>query len=225
MTTAGASRDHATAGWVVDHVFVWCAAASPELLHLERQGLAAGVRREHRGQGTANACVGFADSYLELLWLADEAAARDPHVRPLGLSERARWRETGASPFGIALRPRGAVGESLPFVAWDYRPAYLPPELVIHMACNSGVLGEPLLFAIDRPFAPFGVPHRLANARLQKTIVTVVDQAPMSLLRDLAVPGLELRDGPEPLLEMEFAGAGALTLDLRPQLPVALRSS
>ncbi len=219
----------ATTAWQVDHVFAWCAVGAPELALLERAGLAVGVRREHRGQGTANACIGFADGYLELLWLADDAAARDPHVRPLGLSERARWRETGASPFGIALRPRTTPATSLPFVAWDYRPAYLPPDLTIHMACNSGVLGEPLLFAIDRPFAPFGVRHRFADARLRRATVTVVDLAPVSLLRDVAVAGLLLREGAEPLLELELGGGGgggavgSAPIDLRPHLPLVLR--
>lgn len=206
---------------VVDHVFVFCERAAPEQRHLAAHGLAVGVRREHPGQGTKNVCFGFADAYLELLWLDDEAAARDPMVKPLGLHERARWRELPASPFGICLRPTGAAGAPA-FVGWPYRPGYLPPGMQIDMACNSGVIGEPLLFAVDRPFQPFGVPHALADRHLAEVVVTVPDLAPMSLLRDVAVPGLRFQEGGEHLLELTLRPANGRRLDLRPHLPLVL---
>ncbi|MBL9076902.1 MAG: VOC family protein [Planctomycetes bacterium] len=206
----------------VDHVFVFCRTDAPEQRRLVDLGLCIGVRREHRGQGTANVCFGFADAYLELLWLADDAAARDRHVKPLGLHERARWRETAASPFGVCVRPTPA-GAPPPFAAWPYAPAWLPPDLRIDMACNSGVLGEPLLFAIDRPFVPFGVPHRAADRRLREVVLTVPDLAPMSSLREVAVPGLRFVDGPAHALELVFDGARGDRLDLGPDLPVVLR--
>jgi hypothetical protein len=206
---------------VVDHVFVFCDRDAPERRHLIAAGLQVGVQREHRGQGTANACFGFRDAYLELLWLADEAGARDVMVKPLGLQERARWRESNASPFGVCLRP-GAAGETTPFAAWPYRPGYLPAGTSISMACNSGVIGEPMLFAIDRPFQPFGVPHALADRRLAEVVITVPDLAPMSLLRELSVPTLQLRDGDAHLLELKFAEPVGRHLDLRPHLPAVI---
>ncbi len=205
----------------VDHVFVFCERAAPEQRHLLAAGLQPGVRREHRGQGTSNVCFGFADSYLELLWLDDEAGARTPMVKPLGLQERARWRQTNASPFGVCLRPT-APDARPPFVAWPYQPGYLPAGTTIQMACNSGVIGEPLLFAFDRPFEPFGVPHPLADRRLAAVTVTVPDLAPMSLLREVSVPGLQIREGHEHLLELTFAGAAGKGIDLRPHLPLVL---
>jgi hypothetical protein len=206
----------------LDHVFVFCGAGAPEQQALVDAGLQVGERREHRGQGTANACFGFADCYLELIWLADEAAARDPMVKPLGLHERARWRETNASPFGVCLRA-SAPGEAPPFASWDYRPAWAPADRPIQMACNSGVIGEPMLFAIDRPFAPFGPRHTLSDAHLLQAAVTARGLAPMSMLREVAVPGLAIRSGDEPLLELTFAGATGRTLDLRPGLPLVMR--
>ncbi len=207
---------------VLDHLFVFCDRDAPEQKALAAHGMAVGVRRQHRGQGTANACIGFANAYLELLWLDDEAGSRDPHVKPLGLQERSRWRETGASPFGVCVRPTTAGAEP-PFVAWDYRPAWLPPGMSLPMACNSGVLGEPLLFAVDRPFVPFGVPHRFAARTLERAVVTVHDMAPMSLLREVRVAGLEIRDGREPAMELWFDGGRGETVDLRPALPLVLR--
>jgi hypothetical protein len=205
----------------VDHIYVFCDRQAPEQRLLAAHGLAVGVRREHPGQGTANVCFGFADAYLELLWLDDEVAARDPMVKPLGLHERSRWRELSASPFGICLRAT-AAGAAPPFVAWPYRPSYLPPDTHIEMACNSGVIGEPLLFAVDRPFQPFGVPHALADRRLGEVVVTVPDLAPMSLLHDVAVPGLRIQAGAEHLLELTLLPATGRRIDLRPQLPLVL---
>lgn len=205
----------------VDHVFVFCERSAPEQQRLVEAGLAVGLRREHGGQGTANVCFGFADAYLELLWLADEAAARDPMVKPLGLHERARWRETGASPFGVCLRP-GTPGARPPFASWPYAPRYLPPGLTIEMACNSGVVGEPMLFAVDRPFVPFAVPHPLAERRLAEVVLTVPDLAPMSSLRELSVPGLRVVEGAAHGCELVFADARGERLDLRPTLPLVL---
>lgn len=204
----------------LDHIYVFCRPGAPELASLQAHGLQPGLRREHPGQGTANACIGFANSYLELLWLADEQAARDPHVKPLGLHERARHGETGASPFGVCVRPTSA-GAPPPFVPWQYRPAYLPAGLHIDMACNSGVIGEPMLFAVDRPYQPFG-PRPWSQRELVRAVLTVRDLAPMSLLRAVSVPGLEFVDGPAPLLDLHFAAAAGAPIDLRPLLPLRL---
>jgi len=205
----------------VDHVFVFCDRGAPEQQHLAAAGLQVGVRREHRGQGTANVCFGFGDAYLELLWLDDEAGARQPMVKPLGLQERARWQQTNASPFGVCLRPT-AAGARPPFVAWPYRPGYLPADTSIQMACNSGVIGEPMLFAFDRPFQPFGVPHALAQHRLAEVVVTVPDLAPMSLLREVKVPGLRIQAGDQHLMELHLQPANGRRIDLRPHLPLVL---
>jgi hypothetical protein len=206
----------------IDHLFVFCDREAPEQRALDACGLAIGGRREHPGQGTANVCYGFADGCLELLWVNDDAGARDPMVKPLGLAERAHWRKTGASPFGICVRPL-AAGTPPPFVSWDYRPAWLPKESSIAMGCNSGVIFEPLLFAVDRPFTPLDVPHRLSASSLVRAVVTVRDMAPMSLLREVVVPGLEIRSGDEPLLELSFAPSRGEVVDLRPTLPLVLR--
>jgi hypothetical protein len=205
----------------VDHVFVFCRSGAPEVEALQRAGLPVGLRREHQGQGTANLCIGFAGCYLELLWLADETAARDPHVKPLGRHERSRWRDNTASPFGVAVRPT-TPGGAPPFVPWDYTPRYLPPQFRIEMACNSGVLGEPMLFQVDRPWQPFGPPHALRERAVAEVRLTVPNLAPRSLLREVQVPGLVIADGPHHRLELTFAGNRTRQLDLAPALPVAL---
>jgi hypothetical protein len=206
---------------VLDHLFVFCSPGAPELAPLLARGLDIDLRREHPGQGTANVCIGFADGYLELLWLRSEPEARDPHVKPLGLHERARWRETRSSPFGVCVRP-DAPGLTPPFASWDYRPKFLPAGMTIDMACNSGVLGEPMLFRLDRPFVPLGGRHALATRKLVRATLTVPNLAPMSMWREVRLPKLVIQDGDEHRLDLEFTDARG-ELDLRPALPLRLR--
>ena len=205
----------------LDHLFVFCSVGAPEAAALVARGLAVDLRRDHLGQGTSNVCIGFLGGYLELLWLRDDQEARDPLVKPLGLHERARWRETRSSPFGVCVRPDEA-GLPPPFATWDYRPKYLPAGLTIDMACNSGVLGEPMLFRVERPFVPLGGSHALAHRELARATLTVPNLAPMSMWREVRIPRLAVVDGDEHRLDLEFAAARS-ELDLRPALPLRLR--
>lgn len=134
-----------TAALEIDHVFVFVDRNGPERDALERAGLVASYRRHHSGQGTANVCYCFDNTYLELLWEEDGREIRSPMVSRTGLAERAAWRHTGASPFGIALR--GWSGRNgLPFPTWNYAPDYLPQGVTIPMAVSNALPGQPLLF-------------------------------------------------------------------------------
>ena len=210
----------------IDHFLVFTRIQAPEQQRLIERGLRVGLRRDHPGQGTSNVCFSFADSYLELLWLGDDKAAHNAMAKPLGLYERMRWTSHRASPFGICVRP-DAVGEEPPFASWDYRPEYLPNDIHIAMGCNSGVIGEPILFQIDRAFEPFGEPHALSAFAIDKLIVTTPNLAPMSLLHEVAIDRLEFRAGNEHLMEVTLrqgdCAIGGSELDLRPDLPLILR--
>lgn len=209
----------------IDHFFVFCRSGAPERRALLDLGLAIDAEREHAGQGTRNVCFAFADCYLELLWVHDERAARDPMVKPLGLHERMHWREHRASPFGVCLRDT-VEGEHAPFATWDYRPKYVEGGPPIRMACNSGVIGEPLLFQVARPAAPTPTAHLLSQHSLHRLVVTTPDPAPMSLLHELKFERLELRDGERHRMEVELAAQPQHELDLGqrdPALPLVLR--
>lgn len=206
-----------------DHALVFAHKGAPEARALEAAGFRIGARREHPGQGTANACCLFQNGMLELIWIADEAAARSPLVQPIGLWERSRWRELGTCPLGIAVRTATA-DEPPEFAHWDYAPAFLPPGQVIRMACNSGVVNEPLLLAVpgSRPPPDPGLPF--AGSRVTAVRVTVRELAPASLLRDVALQSVTFDDGEQHLLELELdQGRAGRTLDLGPELPVRLR--
>ena len=222
----------------IDHFFVFTRLDAPEQQRLIERGLKVGARREHAGQGTQNVCFSFANSYLELIWLADEQGAREPMVKPLGLYERMHWRDHRASPFGVCVKSEqpepGQQQCEPPFAHWDYRPQYLPADASIRMGCNSGVIGEPLLFQLDRAGGSpesANEPHTLSGHRLHKLKVTTPALAPMSLLHDLKIEGLELVAGDEHLMEAELRAGPAESgseatgqeLDLRPELPLVLR--
>lgn len=120
-------------------------------------GLVESFRRAHPGQGTANVCFMFDDTYLELLWETNRAEITAPVLARTRLAERARWRETGACPFGICL-VRDTADEVQPFRTWDYAPPFLPPGLNIPVATLSDDAEQPFVFlppVIGRP-----EPHR-----------------------------------------------------------------
>lgn len=121
------------------HLFVFVADPAAALDILTRTGLAESFRRRHPGQGTANVCACFDNSYLELLWAEDESELISAPIVRTRLAERARWRETGASPFGIGLR-------RLRVPAWDYRPPFLPEGMSIPVALASEDPRQPFLF-------------------------------------------------------------------------------
>lgn len=122
------------------HVFVFVADQHAAEETLSRCGLRESFRRRHPGQGTANICACFDNSYLELLWPEDEAELSSAKVVRTRLAERSRWRETGASPFGIGLRSR------LPFPSWDYRPPFLPDTASVPVALASDDPRQPFVF-------------------------------------------------------------------------------
>jgi hypothetical protein len=222
--SAGPGSDRAlrVSGFVLDHVYAFCRPGAPEAARLEAAGLRIGVRREHPGQGTANVCFCFQDSYLELIWITDVA---DAAAAALALPERSRWRESTASPFGICLRPAGDPAAAPPFAAVDYAPAYLPPGMPpIRIAVNPRAAAEPLLFALARDYVPPAVAHVLAQSRVSKARFTVPRLSPASPLSALGVENLSVVDGPHHLLELEFSGGSpGATVDLHPELPLVLR--
>jgi hypothetical protein len=133
----------------LDHLFVWSAPGGAEADRLATFGLTEGARNVHPGQGTACRRFFFRNAYLEVLWVADPAEARDGPARATGLWPRWAGRGAGASPFGLCLRPAGGGGGP-PFSAWEYRPPYLPSPLAISVA--EGVPpDEPWWF-----YVPFG---------------------------------------------------------------------
>jgi Glyoxalase-like domain len=211
----------------LDHVFVCADVGAPEAELLVRAGFAEGSRNVHPGQGTANRRFPFRNALLELLWVNDPAEARSEATRAMGLGERWSARGDGASPFGICTRPTIPGTEGAPFSAWEYRPAYLTPELCLHV--GKAPLEEPMwvhLAFVDRQYR---AQHFVPNQNGATDISGVRLLTPAKLLSDPARVALEngvltASAGDQHLLEIEVDHRRrGQTLDLRPALPVLVQ--
>jgi hypothetical protein len=212
----------------LDHVILFCAAGAPEAGALRSHGFLEGSGQSHPGQGTNNRRFFFANAFLELVWVEDEAMARSDLVRPTQLWERWRDRGAGACPFGLVFRP-GDGPTAPPFPAWSYHPPYLPPDLSIDVAAGV-TAAEPLLFHL--PFAgnrrppmteptvhPAGV-REFAGVRLHLRGAASLSPA---LSRLVSAGIVSTADASDAFVELMFAGDRATPLDLRPHLPLAFR--
>ena len=167
--------------WELDHVFF----ATEEPDAVERELAALGwrfeLRREHHGQGTANACAFFKNGFFEILRARNTTELRSELVSPLGLEERIRWRSTGACPIGVCFRsPVGpAVSASslaeplrVPVPSWEYRPPYVGTGPGIPILTPRGRVDEPLVFLLALPrTSPIG--HTPEWMRSQLTCVDI----------------------------------------------------
>ena len=216
----------------LDHVFVCTTPGAPEAEELIQFGLREGRPNTHPGQGTANRRFSFANAMIELLWVSDEKEARGEATRRTLLWERWSGRDGAASPFGICLRPVGSQNvesqnEEPPFPAWEYRPAYLPDPLVMHIG-DAGV-EEPMwvylsfMRRLDREqhFAE----HPAGIREISSLTLTTPKPLPSVAAQGLVESGiLSTQRGPESLLEIGFDGSRRNEIvDFRPRLPLVFR--
>ena len=133
----------------VDHVFILTDEGAPGAVALQRLGLREGSANTHPGQGTACRRFFFANAYLELLWVHDEAEAGSDAVKRTRLLDRWALRRAAACPFGVVLRPTvDEVYNTPKFPTWRYAPSYLPEGLAIDVADDTP-LSEPAIFYLS----------------------------------------------------------------------------
>jgi hypothetical protein len=108
-----------------------------------------------------------AQTYLELVWIADEGEARANRLR---LDRRADWAHSGASPFGLALRGQlsepeigdywlyGALGVPIWVYRYNERAPERPLVFVLEAALNELEQRRP------RSRAPERLAHRHPSA-------------------------------------------------------------
>lgn len=122
---------------------MFCLVSDPDpaVRRLEADGWVLDAGQAHRGQGTRNRRVLWAEQYFELLWVIDAAEAR---ANPLRLDRRARWNATGASPFGVGFRGRVASAEADEFWLYDA----LGPRIWIHRD-HERHPERPLVFVLE----------------------------------------------------------------------------
>jgi hypothetical protein len=210
----------------VDHAFIACAHGAPEGDALLRAGFVEGSANTHPGQGTANRRFYFENFMLELMWVADPAEAQSAQTRRTRLWERWSQRDSG-NPFGIVFRAAGDQDAAAPFPTWAYHPSYLPQGLAIQIAVGT-TLREPELF-----YLPFLRMHGIRAGEPLNHAPPIRRVAGLSVgvesLQELSAASRAVEQqglvryfqSPQPVLEIRFACASGLKVDLRPELPLA----
>lgn len=211
----------------LDHLFVCTALGAPEADKLVQFGLREGPPNEHPGQGTACRRFSFANAMIELFWVSDASEAQSQSTRRTLLWERWSGRHDNVSPFGICVRPVHPQDTGSPFLAWNYRPAYLPEPLSMHIG-EAGI-EEPmwihLSFMRRAQREGWFTGHPIGIREITRLTLTT----PMPLRSDASQKiiesrVLETRTGTTSLLEIEFDRHGRKErVDFRPHLPVIFR--
>jgi Glyoxalase-like domain len=219
----------------LDHFFVMASRGAPEADRIVAAGLSEGQPNRHPGQGTACRRFFFANAYVELLWVEDEEEAKGELVRPLQLWERWSGRSSGACPFGVVLRPGALGGEGAIFPSHEYRPAYLPPPLVLEVGANSEDISEAFIAQLPVRRRPDSYPsssrppleHRAAFREL--TAVRLFGPWPVEIspvmraAQDTRVVAFYFAS--EYFAEIGFDGERhGHQIELRPHLPLLLRT-
>ncbi len=211
----------------LDHVFVCASPNAPEAEQLVRFGLHEGPPNKHPGQGTSCRRFSFVNAMIELIWVSDPRETQSEATRRTLLWDRWSAREGVASPFGVCVRPVNPQSAKFPFPAWEYRPAYLPDPLVMHIA-ESGV-EEPMwiyLGFLRRADREQWFTEHPAGVRE----ITGLSLTTPLLLRSIASQKmveneiLSSREGTKSLLEIEFDDKRRNQVaDFRPHLPIVFR--
>lgn len=212
----------------LDHLFVCAAPGAPEAERFVQFGLREGPPNQHPGQGTSCRRFSFANSMIELFWVDDPNQAQNQSTRKTLLWQRWTRRNGNASPFGICLRPSKPESPGLPpFPAWEYRPAYLPSPLVMHIG-NAGI-EEPMWiymsFMKRAQREHWFIEHPIGIREITGLTLTTSVPLRSSASRRVVESGiLSTRAGDTPFLEIEFDGKARNELmDFRPHLPVVFR--
>ena len=212
----------------LDHLFVCAAPGAPEAEELIQFGLHEAPTNQHPGQGTANRRFAFSNAMIELLWVSDSREAQSQDTKRTLLWERWSGRIDRVCPFGICVRPVDSEDTGpLPFPSWEYRPAYLPDPLVMHIA-EAG-LEEPMWVYLsfmrrlhrEEQF----IEHPIGIREI--TGLSLTNRVPLhspASQRVIESGILKTRIGETHLLEIEFDNKrGKKRVDFRPHLPVVFQ--
>jgi Glyoxalase-like domain len=211
----------------LDHLFVCTAVGAPEAEKLVQFGLLEGPPNQHPGQGTANRRFAFANAMIELIWVSDANEAQSESTRRTLLWERWSGREQNACPFGICLRPADTEVTGAPFPAWEYRPAYLPDSLCMHI--GNGGIEEPmwvyLSFLRRAQREQWFVEHPVGIREITGLTLTTPVPLRSDVSQKIVESGiLATRTGAASLLEIEFDGKRRNErVDFRPHLPLVFQ--
>jgi hypothetical protein len=212
----------------LDHVFICTSSGAPEAEKLVQIGLLEGPPNQHPGQGTACRRFSFANAMIELFWVSDPTEAQNQSTRNTLLWERWAARDSGASPFGICLRPADPKEtREPPFPGWEYRPAYLPDPLLMHIG-EAGI-EEPMWiymgFMKRAQREHWFKKHPIGICEITRLTLTTTVPLRSAVAQKVVESGvLTTRNGAAPLLEVEFDGNQRNErIDFRPDLPIVFQ--
>jgi hypothetical protein len=211
----------------LDHLFVCTAPGAPEAEQLVQFGLREGPPNQHPGQGTACRRFSFANAMIELFWVSEAREAQSESTRRTLLWERWSGRQCNASPFGICVRPVNPQDTGSPFPAWEYRPAYLPDPLSMHIS-EAGI-EEPmwihLSFMRRAQREGWFTEHPIGVREITRLTLTTPMPLRSNASQKMVKSGiLSTQKGPESLLEIEFDGKWRKErADFRPHLPLVFQ--
>lgn len=207
----------------LDHLFVCTAPGAPEAEKLVQFGLHEGPPNQHPGQGTACRRFSFANAMIELFWISDASEAQSQSTKRALFWERWSGRQGNASPFGICMRPVNPQDTESPFPAWEYRPAYLPEPLVMHIG-EAGI-DEPmwvhLSFMRRAQREGWFTEHPIGVREITRLTLATPTPLRSDASQKIVKSGiLGTRTGATSLLEIEFDGNWRNEyMDFRPYLP------
>jgi hypothetical protein len=197
-------------GLELDHLFVCTASDAPEAEPLNQFGLREGPPNQHPGQGTACRRFAFVNAMIELLWVSNPTEAQNEITGRTLLWERWSDREGNACPFGICLRPTDSQHAGPPpFTSWEYRPAYLPDPLVMHVG-EAGIEEPMWVYMSFMKRAQRGqwfIEHPIGIREITGLTLTTATPPRSEASQKVVESGiLATRTGPTSLLEIEFDG-------------------
>jgi hypothetical protein len=211
-------------GIELDHLFVCTAPGAPEAERFLRFGLHEGLANQHPGQGTACRRFSFVNAMVELFWVSDPKEVQSESTKRTMLWERWSSRQGNACPFGICVRPLNPQDIGSPFLAWEYRPAYLPDPLC--MQIGEAGIEEPmwvhLSFMRRAQREGWFTKHPIGVREITRLALTTPTSLRSNASQKMVESGVfATRTGSTFLLEIEFDGRMRKAhVDFRPYLPV-----
>ncbi|KAI3590398.1 hypothetical protein RN01_30935 [Cupriavidus sp. SHE] len=169
--------DNAFGHLELDHIYAFVESEASARQLLARHHLQAlWPAMVHQGQGTASIAVGYADGYIELVWVTDSDLLRSAEQQHrANLTARAHWRSTNAVPFGIGLRAKNGQIE-LPDSLWrPYSPTWLrggrPIQMLGAVQCE---IWRPSVFVVPEviayPTLLNGIPEELSKSLHKRSL-------------------------------------------------------
>ena len=208
----------------LDHVFIITepkAAAAQRLIEL---GFVEGNPNTHRGQGTSNRRFFLNGFTIELLYVSDQAEAKNGPGKRLGIISR--YQDAEASPYGIVVRSSDKERAPI-FPNWQYTPDYFDGKMSFFVGSNSENLKEPLCICMP-PSLPKSsdIPAKYANPgwHLTNLDIQVPVEKPSDSLSHFAIMDQVLIQFGKPhgmIMKFNHCASGKKQ-DLNPELPLVI---